>query len=195
MAAHTYSVNDFFKGIGHRRFGIQRARAALDRFLDNKNPFNTPSLLFDCAITVSCLSDWTFHTEVKGHQSWNDFASKKGADKKFTEWVASRSVDNAVIQEISNTAKHFHRMKPNILVNGIRVTIFACERTGRDGEVGFIVRGESSEDIQQKVAINRIDVELIIQGVYLGAEDVIGRAIAWWETFDPTTAPTHKGLR
>ncbi|QJE03682.1 hypothetical protein HH212_26675 (plasmid) [Massilia forsythiae] len=66
--------------------------------------------MFNFAVTLAAVSDWTFHLAVSQQPAWN---GKR--EQHFTNWVRHSNSDASVFIDISNEYKHANRNKSSTL--------------------------------------------------------------------------------
>lgn len=137
--------------------------------------------MFNFAVTLAAVSDWTFHLELSQIPIW---AGKNEAH--FTNWLRHTNSDVFVFIDLSNEFKHAHRNKPSSLAQKMMLkAVFSSDPQA----AGFVF------DSQKMIKMTTSNGYLIaIPWIERSAKgndyfiDIGELAIAWWKAFIPANA-------
>jgi len=158
---------------------LRKAERELDR-LRASRPMATNDHMFNFAVTLAAVSDWTFHLHLKHLPRWSG-----KVEQSFTNWVRHNSADAFVFIDISNEYKHADRKKPSTLAEKMMVSyidlgVHPQVRAGLDMSKGWIQKvGAADWYFFPSIKFNGG-----IEHFYDPAE----RAISWWKSFVPASA-------
>lgn len=136
--------------------------------------------MFNFAVTLAALCDWTFHLRLSHIPSWN---GKR--ETHFTNWVRNSSPDAFVFIDISNEYKHANRNNPSTLAEKMMLS--------------YIDLGEHPQ-MRGMVDVNKGWIQKMgtkdwfffpsikFNGNTEYFYDPAQRAIAWWQSFTPAMA-------
>lgn len=141
------------------------------------NPYDH---MFNFAVTLAAVCDWTFHLHLSHLPRWN---GRK--EQHFTNWVRNSSADAFVFIDIANEYKHANRNTPSTLAEKMMLSyidlgVHPQMRVAVDVSKGWI----------QKVGSNDwfFFPSIKFNGGTEYFYDPAERAISWWKSFTPTTA-------
>ncbi|MDR5809295.1 hypothetical protein [Caballeronia sp. LZ019] len=151
---------------------LLRMRAS--RFAD------THDHMFNCAVTLAAVADWTFHLKLSHLPRWS---GKR--EQHFTNWLRRNCDDAFVFIDLSNEFKHANRNKPSTLAEKMMVDLIDLnaqphKRSEIDPNKGWV----------EKFGIHELFLFPAIRfnGKTEPFYDPAERAIAWWRSFDPANA-------
>lgn len=174
------TAQDVFNGVGFDDAEmLRKAERELDRLLAS-GPMAANDHMFNFAVTLAAVSDWTFHLHLKHLPRWSG-----RVEQNFTNWVRHHSADAFVFIDISNEYKHADRKKPStlaekMLMGFVDLTANPETRPQLDMSKGWVKQVGDKEWF----FFPSIKFDGKTEYFYDPAE----RAISWWRSFDPASA-------
>lgn len=137
--------------------------------------------MFNFAVTLAAICDWTFHVHLRSLPRWT---GKK--EHHFTNWVRHTSSDAFVFIDISNEYKHANRKVPSALAEKVMLSFIDL---GIKPQLRGIV--DMSKGWIQKVGTNDWYFCPLIKfgGRSENFYDPAERAISWWKSL------SHNGIQ
>ena len=107
---HLLTAQDVFNGRGWDDHALLRkAERELER-LRSTHGMDATDHMFNFAVTLAAVCDWTFHLHLSNLPRWS---GKK--EKNFTHWLRVNCADAFVFIDIANEYKHANRATPSTL--------------------------------------------------------------------------------
>jgi len=179
--ANILSAQETFNGQGFDdRHMLRKAERELQKLRTASGLEEPYDHMFNFAVTLAAVSDWTFHLHLSQLPLWN-----KKKESHFTNWVRKSNEDAFVFIDISNEYKHAHRtnkstLAEKLILKYIDLGIYPQLRAGADLNKGWIQKvGASDWYCFPTIKFN---------GKTESFFDPAERAIAWWKAFTPAAA-------
>lgn len=170
------TAQDVFNGPGfdadHMLRKAERELVRLRSARGLEEPYDN---MFNFAVTLAAVCDWTFHVHLSSLPRWT---GKK--EQHFTNWVRYNNNDAFVFIDISNEYKHANRKTPSALAEKMMLSFI-------DLGVHPHLRGivDTSKGWIQNMGAN--DWYFFPSIKFGGSSehfyDPAERAIAWWKSF------------
>ena len=177
---HLLTAQDVFNGRGWDDHALLRkAERELER-LRSTHGMDATDHMFNFAVTLAAVCDWTFHLHLSNLPRWS---GKK--EKNFTHWLRVNCADAFVFIDIANEYKHANRATPSTLAEKMMLSfidlgIHPEMRSQIDLNKGWIQpMGPKDWFIFPSIKFN---------GKTEHFYDPAQRAVAWWRSFTPTSA-------
>ena len=174
------TAQDVFNGEGwDDRALLFKAERELDR-LRNARAMATTDHMFNFAVTLAAVCDWTFHLHLSSLPRW-----KGKREQNFTHWIRVNCADAFVFIDIANEYKHANRVNGSTLVEKMMLS--------------FIDLGDHPE-MRSQVDLNKGWIQsmgskdwFFFPSIKFNGQteyfyDPAQRAIAWWRSFTPSMA-------
>lgn len=175
------TAQDVFNGPGwDDQFLLSKAERELDRLRATRFIMVATDHMFNFAVTLAAVCDWTFHLHLSRLPRWS---GKK--EHNFTHWLRNNCEDAFVFIDIANEYKHANRKTPSTLAEKMMLSFIDLgdhpeRRSQVDLSKGWIQK-MSSKDWYLYPSIK-------FNGKTEHFYDPAQRAIAWWRSFTPTSA-------
>lgn len=158
---------------------LSKAQRELDRLRSSRDIMSSTDHMFNFAVTMAAVCDWTFHLRLSDLPRWH---GKK--EQNFTNWVRKNSEDAFVFVDISNEYKHANRNKPSTLAEKMMMSYIDMAlpnaRQYVDPNKGWF----QPVGTGQWFFFPAIKMNGGTEFFYGPAE----RALAWWKSFVPASA-------
>lgn len=175
------TAQDVFNGPGFdANHMLRKAERELTRLRAERGFQELYDHMFNFAVTLAAVCDWTFHVHLSALPRW---AGKR--EQNFTNWVRHTNSDAFVFIDISNEFKHANRKAPSALAEKMMLSYIDLGahpmlRGTVDMAKGWIQNmGTSDWYFFPSITFN---------GNTEHFEDAAERAISWWKAFSPANA-------
>jgi hypothetical protein len=180
---HKISAQELLNGKGFtHEYMLEKAYREFERLKNCREIFCLYDQIMNFSITISLLSDWSFHLLLNDQKRW-----KNKQENSFTQWIVSQSPEVAAFIDISNEFKHANRRCKNFFAE--RIESRMCELETLSEQQTLICESKGFYLSLNNGGRKMLCIPFIM---YAGKKeflyDVAESALIWWEKFDPNQA-------